>query len=45
MLYYSAVLSFVVGALVGGLRPFWFTDTVRGRKPGEKIHQPFFGRG
>ena len=45
MLYYSAVLSFVVGALVGGLKPFWFTDIVRGRKHGEKIHPPFFGRG
>ena len=33
----GAVLSFIVGALVGGLKPFWFTDTVRGRKPGEKF--------
>jgi uncharacterized membrane protein YgcG len=45
MLYYSAGLSFVVSALIGGLRPFWFTDKVRGRKAGEKMHPPFFGRG
>src|SRR5215469_4131216 len=45
MLYYSAVLGFLVSALVGGLRPFWFNDKVRGTKPGEKIHPPFFGRG
>jgi len=45
ILYYSAVLSFVVSALVGVLKPFWFTETVRGRKPGEKMHPPFFGRG
>jgi len=45
MLYYSAGISFGVSALIGGLRPYWFTDTVRGRKAGEKIHPPFFGRG
>ena len=45
MLYYSVGLSFAVSALIGGLRPYWFTDTARGRKPGEKIHPPFFGRG
>lgn len=45
MLYYSATLSFAVSALIGGLRPYWFTYTVRGRKAGEKIHPPFFGRG
>jgi len=45
MLYYSAGISFVIGALVGVLRPFWFNETIRGRKPGEKMHPPFFGRG
>jgi uncharacterized membrane protein YgcG len=45
MLYYSASISFVVSALVGVLRPFWFTEIIRGRKPGEKMHPPFFGRG
>jgi hypothetical protein len=33
MVGYSAVLGFVVSALVGVLKPFWFTETVRGRKP------------
>ena len=37
MVCYSAVLGFVVSSLVGVLRPFWFTETVRGRKPGEKF--------
>jgi hypothetical protein len=45
MLYYSAVISFVVSALIGGLRPHWFTDKLRGRRPGEKIHAPFLGSG
>lgn len=45
MLYYSVASSFVVSALIGGLKPYWFTETVRGRKPGDKIHPPFFGRG
>ncbi|MSP38419.1 MAG: TPM domain-containing protein [Deltaproteobacteria bacterium] len=45
MLYYSASISFVVAALVGALRPFWFRETIRGRKPGEKMHPPFYGRG
>lgn len=45
MVYYSASLGFILSALVAGLKPYWFTETVRGRKPGEKFHQPFFGRG
>jgi hypothetical protein len=45
MLYYSAVVSFVVSVLIGTLRPYWFSDKVRGRRPGEKIHAPFFGKG
>jgi len=45
MLYYSAGMSFIISALVGVLKPFWFVETVRGRKPGEKMHPPFFGRG
>ena len=45
MVYYSAGFGFIVSALVGALKPYWFTDTVRGRKPGEWIHPPFFGKG
>jgi hypothetical protein len=45
MLYYSALTGFIVSALVGALKPCWFTDTVRGRKPGEWMHPPFFGKG
>ncbi len=45
MLYYSASVSFIVSALIGGSKPYWFTETVRGRRPGEEIHPPFFGRG
>ena len=45
MLYYSAGVSFVVSALIGALKPYWITETVRGRRPGEEIHPPFFGRG
>lgn len=45
MVYYSASLGFAVSALVAGLKPYWFTETVRGTKPGEKFHPPFFGRG
>ena len=42
---YGAIASFLVGAIVGITRPFWFVDTIRGRKPGEKIHPPFYGIG
>jgi len=44
-LYYSAALGFIISGLIGVLRPFWFDYKVRGTKPGEKIHPPFFGRG
>jgi uncharacterized membrane protein YgcG len=45
MVYYSGASGCVISALIGALKPYWFTDTVRGRKPGEWIHPPFHGRG
>ncbi len=45
MVSYSAVLGFVVPGMVAALKPYWFYETVRGRKPGEKMHPPFFGKG
>jgi hypothetical protein len=45
MVLYSGAIAFVIGVLVGALRPFWFEDKVRGRKPGDKFHPPFYGRG
>ncbi|MGE5305063.1 MAG: TPM domain-containing protein [Alphaproteobacteria bacterium] len=45
MVYYSGALGFVVAGMVAALKPYWFYETVRGRKPGEKMHPPFFGKG
>lgn len=35
MFYFSAGIAFAVGGVVGALRPFWFNDSFKGRKPGE----------
>jgi hypothetical protein len=45
MVYYGASIGFLVSAIVGITRPFWFVDTIRGRKAGEKFHPPFYGGG
>lgn len=45
MVYYGASIGFLVSAIVGITRPFWFVETIRGREAGEKFHPPFYGRG
>jgi hypothetical protein len=45
MVYYGASIGFLVSAIVGITRPFWFVDTIRGKKAGDKFHPPFYGRG
>jgi uncharacterized membrane protein YgcG len=43
MLVYSAALSFVISASIGTLRPYWFTEKIRGRSANQTIHPPFIG--
>jgi len=44
MLYYSAGVSFVVSALIGALKPYWFTEQFGGEDPAKRfIHHSLVG--